>query len=63
MSPEQVTAYLGLGSNMGDRQENLDRALAFLKQRLQVERVSSVYDTEPLGNINPACPWRATCSG
>jgi len=52
MSPEQVTAYLGLGSNMGNRQENLDRALAFLKQRLRVERVSSTYDTEPLGNIN-----------
>ena len=52
MSPEQVTAYLGLGSNMGNRQENLDRALAFLKQRLRVKRVSSVYNTEPLGNIN-----------
>jgi len=44
--------YLGLGSNMGDRQENLDRALNFLSQKLQVARVSSVYDTEPVGNIN-----------
>ncbi|UCD53842.1 MAG: 2-amino-4-hydroxy-6-hydroxymethyldihydropteridine diphosphokinase [Dehalococcoidia bacterium] len=44
--------YLGLGSNMGDRQENLDRALNFLSQKLQVARVSSMYDTEPVGNIN-----------
>ena len=44
--------YLSLGSNMGDRQENLDRALNFLSQKLQVARVSSVYDTEPVGNIN-----------
>ena len=46
-----VTAYLGLGSNVGNRQENLDRALDFLSQRLRVERVSSVYDTEPVGGI------------
>ena len=47
-----VTVYLGLGSNMGNRQENLDRALEFLSQRLRVEQVSSVYDTEPVGNTN-----------
>jgi len=48
---EQVTAYLGLGSNMGNRQDNLDRALDFLSQRLRVNNVSSVYDTEPIGNV------------
>ena len=47
-----VTVYFGLGSNLGDRQYNLDRALDFLSQRLRVEKVSSVYDTEPLGNTN-----------
>ena len=51
MNLEQVTAYLGLGSNMGNRQDNLDRALDFLSQRLRVEKVSSVYDTEPIGNV------------
>ena len=45
-------AYLGLGSNLGERQGNLDRALDFLSQRLRMEMVSSVYDTEPLGNPN-----------
>jgi len=47
---EPVTAYFGLGSNMGDRQANLDRALEFLGQRLGVEKVSSIYDSEPVGN-------------
>jgi 2-amino-4-hydroxy-6-hydroxymethyldihydropteridine diphosphokinase len=47
---EAVTVYLGLGSNLGDRQENLDRALEFLSQRLRMGKVSSVYDTEPLGD-------------
>jgi len=49
---EAVTVYLGLGSNLGDRQANLDRALEFLSQRLRMGRVSSIYDTEPLGDSN-----------
>lgn len=51
MGVETITAYLGLGSNLGDRQANLDRALAFLSQRLRVEKVSPVYDSEPVGNV------------
>jgi len=49
---EKVTAYLGLGSNMGNRQDNLERALDFLSQRLRIEKVSSIYDTEPVGDVN-----------
>jgi len=49
---EPVEIYLGLGSNMGNRQDNLDKALDFLSQRLRVDKVSSVYDTEPVGNPN-----------
>jgi 2-amino-4-hydroxy-6-hydroxymethyldihydropteridine diphosphokinase len=63
---EPVTAYLGLGSNLGDRQANLKRALEFLSQRLRVEKVSSVYDSEPVGNmeqphfLNLACRVNTT---
>jgi len=52
VTSEPVVVYLGLGSNMGNRQDNLGEALGFLSQRLRVEKVSSVYDTEPVGNIN-----------
>ncbi len=51
MSLAPVTVYLGLGSNMGKRQENLDRTLDYLSHRLSVKMVSSVYDTEPVGNV------------
>ena len=49
---EPASIYLGLGSNMGDRQANLDTALNFLSQRIRLGKVSSIYDTEPMGNIN-----------
>ena len=47
-----VVVYLGLGANLGDRHGNLKRALALLSERIQVGKVSSVYETEPVGNIN-----------
>ncbi len=47
---EAITIYLGLGSNLGDRQENLDKALNFISQRLRMGKISSVYDTEAIGN-------------
>ncbi len=52
MSFELVTVYLGLGSNLGDRQANLDKALDLLSQRLRMGQISAVYDTEPVGNVN-----------
>jgi 2-amino-4-hydroxy-6-hydroxymethyldihydropteridine diphosphokinase len=52
MTTEASTVYLCLGSNMGDRQENLDRAVEQLTQRLRLGEVSSIYDTEPVGNTN-----------
>ena len=52
MSDEAVEVYLGLGSNMGDRQGNLSRALDLLSRKLQIGEVSSVYDTEPIGNVS-----------
>ena len=52
MTVETVMVYLGLGSNMGDRQDNLEKALGFLSQRLMVEKISSIYDTEPVDNVN-----------
>ncbi|MFC2040922.1 2-amino-4-hydroxy-6-hydroxymethyldihydropteridine diphosphokinase [Chloroflexota bacterium] len=52
VSFEAVAVYLGLGSNMGNRQANLDKALEILSQRVRLGQVSSIYDTEPMGNTN-----------
>jgi len=50
MSPRRVTVYLGLGSNLGDRKKNLDEGLELLGQRVKLGKVSSTYDTAPVGN-------------
>lgn len=43
------TVYLGLGSNLGDRERNLLRALHDLEAPdLRIARVSRVYETEPV---------------
>ena len=43
------SVYLGLGSNVGDREAMLQAALDQLQARdLSVVRVSSVYETEPM---------------
>src|SRR5688500_17557737 len=46
-----ATAYIALGSNLGDRQAYLERALEALRARpdVRVTRVSSVYETRPVG--------------
>lgn len=49
MNSEPVEVYLGLGSNLGNRQGNLDKALDLLSQRMVLKAVSSIYDTEPFG--------------
>lgn len=49
--PERV-GYLGLGSNVGDRAEHLRAAIALLaEQGVEVEAVSSAYETEPVGEV------------
>ncbi|HEU4783973.1 MAG TPA: 2-amino-4-hydroxy-6-hydroxymethyldihydropteridine diphosphokinase [Ktedonobacterales bacterium] len=40
--------YLGLGSNLGDRDANLSAALRGLSAVVTIEHVSSVYDTAPM---------------
>jgi 2-amino-4-hydroxy-6-hydroxymethyldihydropteridine diphosphokinase len=47
----EVVAYLGLGANLGDRLENLQRALDLLAEQpgVRVVRSSRVYETAPVG--------------
>lgn len=47
-----ATAYLGLGSNVGDRHAHLRAAVAGLRGRgVEVVAMSSVYETEPVGEV------------
>ena len=61
-----VTAYLGLGSNLGDRESHLRQALSLLGESVRITAVSSVYETEPWGYteqphfLNMACRIRTS---
>jgi 2-amino-4-hydroxy-6-hydroxymethyldihydropteridine diphosphokinase len=47
-----MTGYLGLGSNVGDRRANLQAAVDLLRERgIGVSASSSVYETEPVGEV------------
>jgi 2-amino-4-hydroxy-6-hydroxymethyldihydropteridine diphosphokinase len=46
---ELAVAYLCLGSNLGVREKNLTQALQLLSQKVNLEKVSSIYETEPVG--------------
>ena len=46
------TGYLGLGSNVGEREEHLRAAVELLGERgVEVVAVSSTYETEPVGDV------------
>jgi 2-amino-4-hydroxy-6-hydroxymethyldihydropteridine diphosphokinase len=47
----ELTAYLGLGSNEGDRLANLRAARRELGKHVEVVASSSAYETEPQGEV------------
>ena len=46
-----AAVFLSLGSNLGDRESNIGKALDLLARdhHIRVERVSSMYETKPVG--------------
>ncbi|HEV7698925.1 MAG TPA: 2-amino-4-hydroxy-6-hydroxymethyldihydropteridine diphosphokinase [Pyrinomonadaceae bacterium] len=50
METDHTTAFLGLGSNLGDRAGNLLMALrGLMEASFVVHKVSAIYETEPVG--------------
>jgi len=48
--------YLGLGSNLGQREKNLKQALKRLEEfGITLQKISSIYETQPFGNSIQ--PW------
>ena len=45
------TVYIGVGSNLGDRQSTILAALQRLRREARVEAVSSYYETAPAGGV------------
>ncbi|WP_376794267.1 GTP cyclohydrolase MptA [Thermogemmatispora sp.] len=55
--------YLELGSNLGDRRANLAAALQRLREVVEISRVSSVYETEPVGYTEQPRFFNMVCVG
>lgn len=51
------SAYLSIGSNIGDRLGSLRKAIQLLDKsdQIKVELVSSIYETDPIGYVDQAC--------
>jgi len=46
-----VTAYIAVGSNLGDRTKNIEKTVEYLKELdgVSIKQSSSIYETEPVG--------------
>jgi len=62
LRPGLRTGYLGLGSNVGDRRSSLQRAVhALAHHGVTVLASSSVYDTDPVGEVLDQPPFLNAC--
>ncbi|MBU1259783.1 MAG: 2-amino-4-hydroxy-6-hydroxymethyldihydropteridine diphosphokinase [Planctomycetes bacterium] len=54
----ETTVYIGLGSNLGDREKNLNKALGLLAadRHINLFRTSSITETKPLADNPPSLP-------
>lgn len=52
MTSVPTIAYIGLGSNLGDKKANCRKAIEILAESCRVVRTSALYCTEPIGNTD-----------
>lgn len=51
--------YLGLGSNLGDKQKNLESAISLINQHvMHINKRSSIIENDPLLPPNPKPEWQ-----
>ena len=53
-------AYIGIGSNVGDKEENIRKAIRLMKEKCKILKVSSLYQTEPMYYKNQ--DWFLNCA-
>lgn len=49
--------FIGIGTNLGDRRANLAAAVAHLGQLLDIQAISSIYETDPVGFTDQERFW------
>jgi 2-amino-4-hydroxy-6-hydroxymethyldihydropteridine diphosphokinase len=53
------SVLLGLGSNIGNKEENINKALDLISEVCEIKRISPLYLTEPVGAIKQE--WFLNC--
>ena len=56
-----MKAVIALGANIGNPQEQIDLAIALLKESIDVKKVSSMYTTAPVGGVEQPNFINAVC--
>ena len=41
--------FIGIGSNLGDKERNIKTAISLLKEKCKILKLSPLYETEPVG--------------
>ena len=44
-----ANVFIGIGSNLGDKEDNIRKSLGLMKNQLKVLKISSLYETKPVG--------------
>ena len=60
-----TTAFVGIGSNLGDREANLSRAISllFAEDAIEGSGVSQIRETEPVGPVDAGLAIAAAVVG
>ena len=60
---EKIEVYIGIGSNVGDRMANIENGIKLLSREIQINQISSIYETVPVGFANQAYFLNCVCGG
>ena len=52
--------YIGIGSNLGNKEENIEKAIDLIKEKCKILKVSSLFETEPMYYKNQ--DWFLNCA-
>ncbi|HDJ99959.1 MAG TPA: 2-amino-4-hydroxy-6-hydroxymethyldihydropteridine diphosphokinase, partial [Firmicutes bacterium] len=58
-----MKVVLSLGSNIGDRRKTIIKTISKLREKVKIEKVSSLYETEPWGYKNQNKFFNVAVSG
>ena len=46
---QMTDVFIGIGSNIWNKEENIRKAICSIKEKCKILRISSLYETEPIG--------------